>query len=81
MRERAREEARKLKLAKWYVPDRPLTLALLKSANGDAKGTEKAKAVILAAMREEMRAAKEERDFGRAAAIFDDFVRSRLAFS
>jgi hypothetical protein len=33
---------------------------------------------MLAAMREEMRIAKDERDFGSAAAILDDFVRSGL---
>jgi hypothetical protein len=78
MRERAREEARRLKLGAWYEPDRALTLALLRSASGDSEGTEKAKALILAAMREEMRAAKDERDVGRAAVIFDDYFRSGL---
>ena len=38
MRERARAEARRLKLAQWYTPDRALTLALLRSANGTRKG-------------------------------------------
>jgi hypothetical protein len=78
MRERASEEARRLKLAAWYEPDRALTLALLRSANGDLKGAEKAKSLILAATREEMRAAKDERDVGRAAVIFDDYFRSGL---
>jgi hypothetical protein len=78
MRERAREEARRLKLAAWYEPDRALTLALLRSARGDPKGTEKAKSLILAVMREELRAAKEERDVGRAAVIIDDYFRSGL---
>jgi hypothetical protein len=55
MRERALAEARRLKLAQWYTPDRALTLALLRSANGDSKGTEGAKALIAAAMREDAR--------------------------
>jgi hypothetical protein len=78
MRERARAEARRLKLASWYIPDRALTLALMRSANGDRRGTERAKGHILAVMREEMRIAKDVRDFGRAAVILDDFVRSGL---
>jgi hypothetical protein len=76
MRERAREEAKRLKLASWYEPDCALTLALLRRANGDPKGTEKAKSLILTAMREEMRAAKDERDVVRAAMIVDDYFRS-----
>ena len=76
MRERARGEVRRLKLAQWYTPDRALTLALLRSANGDPKGTERAKALIGAAMREEMRVAKDERDLARAAAIAEDYFRA-----
>jgi hypothetical protein len=78
MRERALAEARRLKFAQWYTPDRGLTLALLRSANGDVNGTEKAKSIVAASMREEMRRAKDERDLARAAVIFDDFVRSGL---
>jgi hypothetical protein len=76
MRERARAEAQRLKLARWYGPDRALTLALLRSATGNPKATVKAKRFILAAMREGMRVAKDECDFRRAAAILDDYVRS-----
>ena len=78
MRERALAEARRLKLAQWYTPNRALTLALLRSARGDLKKTEKAKSLIAAAMREEMRVAKDERDLARAAAIADDYFRGGL---
>ncbi len=79
MRERALAEARRLKLAQWCTNDRALTLALLRSANGDSKGTERAKGLIATAMREAMRIAKDERDLARAVAIFDDFVGSGLS--
>jgi hypothetical protein len=39
----ARDEARKLNLARWYSPDRALTLALSRSANGDQEETKKAR--------------------------------------
>jgi hypothetical protein len=42
------------------------------------EGTKKARALIVASMREEMRKAKDDRDLGRAAVILDDFVRSGL---
>ena len=52
MRERARVEARRLSLAKWYVLDRALTLALLQSAKGSPTGRARATALLIDHMRE-----------------------------
>ncbi len=70
MHERARVEARRLKLAQWYTSDRALTLALLRSANGSPEGEVKAKALLAASMRAAM-----EEDIKKADQIVRELLR------